>query len=170
MAETLLAELKARCRDPDGGRRRLAAEAVAERTVRQVDTYFAVARGRLKLREVEGAAAELIHYERPDVAGVKSSRVRLLPVADGAATRVFLEAALGVRARVTKVREIWRWESVQVHVDEVEGLGTFVEFEEMVAAERDLAAALGHLGDLLARLGVPAADLCATSYADMVRR
>src|SRR5207247_1324604 len=101
------------------------------------------------------------------VAGVKSSRVHLLQVADGAATRALLEAALGVRARVAKVREIWRWESVQVHVDAVDGLGAFVEFEETVAAERDLEAARAHLADLLARLGVPAEDLCAMSYGEM---
>ena len=168
MAEKLLAELKARCRDPDGVRRRLAADAIAERTVRQLDTYFVVAHGRLKLREVESVPAELIHYERPDLAGVKPSRVRLLPVGDGAATRALLEAALGVRARVAKVREIWRWESVQVHVDEVDGLGTFIEFEETVGTDGELEAARTHLADLLARLGVPTADLCATSYAEMV--
>jgi adenylate cyclase, class 2 len=168
VAPKLLAELKARCRDAEGMRRRLRADATHERTVRQVDTYFAVARGRLKLREVADAPAQLIHYDRPDVAEIKASRVRLLTVADGAAARAVLEAALGVRVRVTKVREVWRWEGVQVHLDEVDGLGTFVEFEETVEREADLGRTQRHLADLLARLDVARADLCATSYAEML--
>jgi adenylate cyclase class 2 len=168
VAEKLLAELKARCADPEAVRRRLRAAAAHERTVRQVDTYFTIARGRLKLREVAGSPGELIQYDRPDIADVKSSRVRLLALPDAAAARALLEAALTVRVRVTKVREIWRWEGVQVHLDEVEGLGTFVEFEETVGAEADLGRARGHVAGLLARLGVAPSALCATSYADML--
>jgi adenylate cyclase, class 2 len=168
MAEKLLAELKARCPDAERVRERLGVEASHERTVRQVDTYFAVAHGRLKLRETGAAPAQLIQYHRPDVADVKVSRVRVLTIADGAGARALLEGALGVRVRVTKIREVWRWEGVQVHLDEVEGLGAFVEFEETVAAERDLERAQAHVNDLAARLGLARNDLCAVSYAEML--
>ena len=67
--------------------------------------------------------------ERPDVAAVKGSRIHLAEVPDGAALRGLLEVAFGVLVRVVKRREIWRWDGVQVHLDTVEGLGTFVEFE-----------------------------------------
>jgi len=163
----LLAELKARCPDLAPVRTWLGARATHERTVRQVDTYFIVGRGRLKLREVEGQAAQLIQYERPNVAEVKRSAVRVVPVDDGAALRAALEDALGVWRRVVKTREIWRWNGVQVHLDTVDGLGTFLEFEETVADPRRLAAAQAHLRRLLADLGIPATALLAGSYSDL---
>ena len=60
-------ELKAH--DDDPGRtleRALAAGAQDRGLLRQRDTYFAVPRGRLKLREEEPGGATLIAYERPD--------------------------------------------------------------------------------------------------------
>jgi predicted adenylyl cyclase CyaB len=137
-------------------------------TLRQVDTYFNIARARLKLRQVRGRPAQLIHYERPDVAAVKSSRVHVASIADGPALRALLAAAFGVRARVVKIREIWRWEGVQVHLDTVSGLGTFVEFEAVVDAPGRVPAARAHLSRLLAGLGLGSADLVDRSYGDLV--
>jgi predicted adenylyl cyclase CyaB len=67
-----------------------------------------------------------------------------------------------------KRREIWRWEGVQMHLDAVEGLGTFVEFE--LAVDDGAASARGeqHLHQLLARLGLGGDALLAGSYADLV--
>jgi adenylate cyclase, class 2 len=78
-----------------------------------------------------------------------------------------LEAAFGVRARVLKRREIWRWQGVQVHLDTVEGLGTFVEFEASVDDETASARAEQHLHQLLAQLGLGADTLLAGSYSDL---
>lgn len=164
----LLAELKARCPDLAAVRKRLQARATHETTVHQTDTYFVVGRGRLKLREVEGRVAQLIQYERPNVAEVKRSAVRLVSVDDSAGLRAALEGALGVWRRVVKLREIWRWEGVQVHLDTVEGLGTFLEFEEIVPDPGRLAAAQAHLRRLLAELGIPSAALLAGSYSDLL--
>src|SRR2546428_3846289 len=78
----LLAELKARCGDLARVRDRLRPRATYEATRRQVDTYFSVQRGRLKLREVAGRPAELIYYERSDLATVKPSQVYLASTED----------------------------------------------------------------------------------------
>jgi len=168
MAEKRLVELKARCPDLESVRARLLHAAQLETILVQRDTYFAVPRGRLKLREVSDRSAQLILYDRPDIAAVKGSRIQLAEVPDGAALGALLEVAFGIRARVVKRREIWRWEDVQVHLDAVEGLGTFVEFE--LAVDDDAASARGeqHLHQLLARLGLGADALLAGSYADLV--
>lgn len=163
----LLAELKARCGDLARVRDRLRPRATYEATLHQVDTYFSVQRGRLKLREVAGRPAELIYYERPDLAAVKPSRVYLARTEDPSALRALLGAGLGIRARVTKTREIWRWDGVQVHLDLVEGLGSFVEFEETVDEPEAVGKALRHLGRLRADLGIRADDLVDRSYADL---
>lgn len=167
--EKLLAELKARCRDLGAVRSLLQGKATHVVTLRQVDTYFRVPRGRLKLREVAGRPAQLVYYERPDVPDIKGSRVLLATVEDGPGQRALLAEALGLRSTVTKSREIWRWEGVQVHLDTVEELGTFVEFEEVVEGSRDLAAAQAHLRQLLGELGIAHGDLVAGSYGDLIK-
>jgi len=166
--QRLLAELKARCSDLARVRDRLRTRATHKATLRQVDTYFDVPHGRLKLREVAGARAELIYYERTDLTAVISSRVHLVSLGDSQAVLVLLTAALGVRARVTKTREVWRWESVQVHLDTVEGLGTFVEFEKTVEDPQVLEPAMDELRRLMAELGVRGADLVDRSYGDLI--
>jgi predicted adenylyl cyclase CyaB len=149
-------------------RAKLEGRAVHEATLRQVDTYFVVPTGRLKLREVEGRRAQLVYYERPDLPDVKASRVLLANIEDGSGLRALLSAALGVKATVAKSREIWRWEGVQVHLDTVEDLGSFVEFEEVVAKSQDLPQAQAHLRRLLGELGIRPEALVATSYGDLV--
>ena len=123
-------------------------------------------RGRLKLRQ-DADGTRIIYYERADVVDARVSRVHLAPVVDPDALVTLLHAALGVRVVVEKRREIWRWERVQVHLDAVDGLGRFIELEETVDADVGLPAALAHVRDMLGRLGIPAAALEPTAYADM---
>jgi adenylate cyclase class 2 len=60
--------------------------------IEQRDTYFARARGRLKLREQEPGGAELIAYERSDAREPSPSAYRVVPVAEPEALR---EALVG---------------------------------------------------------------------------
>jgi adenylate cyclase, class 2 len=60
--------------------------------IEQRDTYFARARGRLKLREQEPGGAELIAYDRSDVREPSPSAYRVVPVAEPEALR---EALVG---------------------------------------------------------------------------
>jgi adenylate cyclase class 2 len=164
--EHLLAELKACCPDLAAVRERLRGQGSHEATVRQVDTYFTVPRGRLKLRQVDGRPAQLIYYERPDLP-VKASHVHLASVEDGPALRLLLGAALGIRSTVAKTREIWRWKGVQVRLDTVEGLGTFVEFLEPVENPDAMPEAQEHLRGLMAAVGIREEDLVVPSYGDL---
>lgn len=165
--EHLLAELKARCPDLAAVRERLRGHGSHETTVRQVDTYFTVPRGRLKLRQVDGRPGQLIYYERPDFP-VKASHVHLASVEDGPALRTLLGAALGVRSTVAKTREIWRWKGVQVRLDTVENLGTFLEFLEPVEGPDAMPNAQQHLRGLMAAVGIREEDLVVRSYSDLV--
>lgn len=163
----LVAEVKARVDDLDALRTALAAAGARhDGAIHQRDTYFGARHGRLKLREQDGAA-QLIAYDRPDVRDAKASRVHLAPVADVAALTRALDAALGTRVVVVKRRDVWWWEGAQVRLDDVERLGRFVEFRETVEVEARLPAALAHVRDLLARLGVPVAALVDRSYSDL---
>jgi homotetrameric cytidine deaminase len=163
-------ELKAR--DPDPARSLARARAVGAEDhgeLRQRDTYFAAPRGRLKLREQEPGGAELIAYERSDAAEARESRYRIAPVSDGPALRDALAAALGVTVVVDKRRRLLIWEGVRIHLDDVEGLGAFVELEGVAPAGSDLSAEAARVARLRAALEIADEAIEAAGYADLRR-
>lgn len=162
-------ELKVRLASLDAAR--TIAQAIAtERLGRQhqVDTYFRCRQGRLKLREIDGSSAQLVWYARPDEPGPKPSDYQLVPVSDPQTLKAALEAALGIECVVDKRREIYLWENVRIHLDEVSDLGTFLEFEAVVGPNVDDAAASAQLEYLSEKFSLARGDLLSGSYADMV--
>jgi adenylate cyclase class IV len=162
-------ELKARDPAPERSRqicRNLGAEDLG--TIWQRDTYFAAPSGRLKLREQKPGEAQLIHYERLDEPLERESRYRIAPVAAAVAIQSVLEACLGVRTTVTKRRHLFIWERVRIHLDDVEQLGSFIEFEAVapqgsdLADEHQLVARLREAFELTDELLVP------SGYADQL--
>jgi homotetrameric cytidine deaminase len=164
-------ELKAH--DPDPGRtleRALAAGAEERGLLRQRDTYFGVAHGRLKLREEEPGGATLIAYERPDAASERVSDYRLVPVAEPGPLRDALAAANGVAVVVVKQRRLLLWEeTVRIHLDEVRGLGSFLELEAVAPPGSDLTRERAQVARLRELLEVPGDALVEGSYADALR-
>jgi homotetrameric cytidine deaminase len=160
-------EIKARDADPAATlERALALGATDEGVVRQRDTYFGRARGRLKLRGQSTGAAQLIAYERPDAGEARTSAYRLVDVRDPLELREALDAALGTLVVVEKRRHLLLYENVRIHLDEVEDLGTFVELEAVAAPTSDLSrerALVARLTEQLA-LGEPVAG----SYSDLL--
>lgn len=161
-------EIKARARGLEGLEQMLVdrgAKRIGED--HQVDTYFEVARGRLKWRRgtIENA---LIHYSRDDQSGPKHSRVHLV-LNPSREVLALVSAALPVRCVVDKRRVILFLDNVKVHLDRVEGLGSFLEIE---AIDRDGSRTLAELENqcrsLMAILGVRDQDLMTSSYSDML--
>lgn len=170
MSAKLNVEVKARCGQPDGARAALRkAGAESHGIDRQVDTYFHVPRGRLKLREGDIETA-LIHYLRSDDAGARPAAVTLYqPGGPTAELKAVLTEALGVRVVVEKRREIYFIENVKFHVDRIEGLGAFVEIEAIDAAgTADDAVLRRQCETWMEALGIAEADLVARSYSDLV--
>ena len=94
----------------------------------QIDTYFKVNLGRLKLREgtIENF---LIHYQRENKEGPKQSDIILFKSDPKSSLKEILTKALGVLVVIDKKREIYFIDNVKFHIDIVEDLGTFVEIE-----------------------------------------
>ena len=162
-------ELKAR--DPDPLRtleRALALGAEDRGELVQRDTYFGGVRGRLKLREQEPGGAELIAYERPDDPEPEVSSYTLAPVGDPAALREALHRALGTVVVVAKRRRLLLWDGVRIHLDDVEGLGTFLEFEAVAAPGSDLTSDRAKVERLREELAVEDDALVAGGYADLL--
>jgi predicted adenylyl cyclase CyaB len=163
-------EIKARCADLDGVRERAGALATSHLGVdRQTDTYFVTKRGRLKLRESSLSGGQLVPYLRPDQRGPKRSQFRVVPVEEPESLKALLTEILGVHRVVRKVREIWLHENVRIHLDQVEGLGSFVELEAVYdGAPESLQAQQGKVRLLMDRLGIREEDLIDVSYEGLL--
>lgn len=134
----------------------------------QIDTYFNVPNGRLKLREgtIEQA---LIFYQRTNVAGAKQSDVILYQHPADASLKQILVQSLGVKTVVDKRRRIYFIGNVKFHFDTVLGLGTFVEVE---AIDKDGSTRVEKLKEQCRHyqqlLGIKEEDFIAGSYSDLL--
>jgi adenylate cyclase len=169
-------ESKTRCGDLVGVAARAAALGARHAgRLDQVDTYFRVAEGRLKLRELvhvapdgaRTASAELIAYVRPDDGGARVSRYTRTPVDDAAAALAALVAEHGLRGRVRKRRELWLLDATRIHLDDVEGLGAFVELETVAVGDAGASERAEH-DRIAAALGLAADAAVAGSYVDLL--
>jgi adenylate cyclase class IV len=162
-------EFKAEVRDMDLARgicRRAGATFIAR--LEQVDTYYRVASGRLKRRETRGEATEFIYYERANRTHPKLSHFAIYTEAQAEAR--FGSEMPPVLVVVSKVRELYMLGRVRVHLDRVEGLGTFLEFEALVSRENTIVDAHAALADLRSAFAPALGEALATSYSDMLLR
>jgi predicted adenylyl cyclase CyaB len=141
-------------------------------TQHQIDTFFHCANGRLKLREIQSPGklpqAQLIPYARADQAKAKASDYRLVEVSNVAALKQALITALGVKVVVEKHREIFLYNNVRIHLDEVAGLGAFIEFEAVLGLSADETAAHVQLELLEREFRIQSTDFVPCAYADLL--
>lgn len=122
-------EIKAKCNYPEHIRQYLTNNgAEFKGTDPQTDTYFNVTKGRLKLRE-GNIENNLIYYERKNEPGAKESNFQLVKIEDAKVLKEVLTKSLGIKTIVKKKREIYFIKNVKFHIDEVDGLGSFMEIE-----------------------------------------
>lgn len=167
--EFLNIEIKARCNNAEAVRNYLLQNNADFRgTDFQTDTYFAVNNGRLKLRE-GNIENNLIYYERSNESGPKSSHFQLVKVEDAAGLKAALEKANGIKQVVKKKREIYYINNVKFHIDEVEGLGNFMEIEAgNVLINKTKEELQQQCNFYLKQFGIKEEDFIAVSYSDML--
>jgi homotetrameric cytidine deaminase len=138
----------------------------------QRDTFFVARRGRLKLREQGADGSELIAYGRPDEFEPAESTYVLAPTSEVEPMAEALEYALGPPlVVVSKRRRLLMWNGVRIHLDEVENLGTFIEFEAVLEpgpGPEALAAAREKVARLRGEVGIEDSDLVSVAYADLL--
>ena len=166
-------ELKARYPDLQAGHdTALRVGAVDTDSLEQVDTYFHAADGRLKLREinsrVEGLSAELIWYARPDQVAARTSQFHVVPVPRPAAILEALDAGLGIQVVVRKTRHLYLLDNVRIHLDEVDRLGSFLEFEAVLDQGQGEAIGYAQLQELQREFGIAAEAIIGASYSDLL--
>lgn len=162
-------EFKAECRDIDLARsicRAYGATRIG--LLEQTDTYFRVPAGRLKKRETPGEPTEYISYERPDAVHPRVSSFTLYGEAE--ALQRFGTNPLPVLAVVKKRRELWLVGNVRIHLDEVESLGRFIEFEALVTSGQNLEKCSDAITQLREAFAPVLGEPVPVSYCDLIAR
>lgn len=162
-------EIKARV--ADFARKCALAEALSgapPQLISQRDTFFPCAHGRLKLRELSDTEGHLVAYSRPDTPSSKQSDYLICRTATPALLLETLSSALGTGMVVVKQRRLYLVGQTRIHLDEVEGLGTFLELE--VVLNPGQASEEGHAiaADLIRSLEIIESDLISVAYADLL--
>ncbi len=134
----------------------------------QVDTYFKVLNGRMKLREgnIENA---LIFYQRDNTHGPKSSNVILYKSQPDSSLKSLLSKSCGILCIVDKTRKIFFIENVKFHIDEVKELGSFVEIEAIDEFNNfGIEKLQQQTEDYLTLFNIQESELVAVSYSDLI--
>jgi len=162
-------EIKAIVNDPSFVRNYLVNHSATYKgTDEQTDTYFNVNAGRLKLRE-GNIENNLIFYNRTNQAGPKSSHFNIVKIENAKGLKEVLERSCGIRMIVRKKREIYYINNVKFHIDEVPGLGSFIEIEAgNILADKTESELSDQCNFYLKELGIKEEDLVAESYSDLL--
>ena len=164
-------EIKARVRDfPELKRRAEAISDLPLEVIPQEDTFFVTSKGRLKLRVLAPDRAQLVYYERPDQDGPKRSDYFIFNTNDPENLKTALSLALGIRGVVRKTRYLYMVGQTRVHLDDVEGLGQFMELEVVLRDDQSDAEGQAIANDLMKKLGIEPTDLIEGAYMDLLEK
>jgi predicted adenylyl cyclase CyaB len=141
---------------------------ISVQIIPQTDTFFYTSQGRLKLRVLASDNAQLIYYTRPNQEGPKRSDYHIYLTNDPENLKRVLELAYGIRGVVRKTRYLYLIGQTRVHLDDVEGLGQFVELEVVLREGQSDLEGQAIAEDLMTRLGVERSDLLEGAYMDLL--
>jgi predicted adenylyl cyclase CyaB len=132
----------------------------------QTDTYYKLADGRLKKRQTEGRPDEYIFYFRDNHNRPRLSRFKIYSPQE--AQERFGKVDLPVWVVVKKVRDVWMYEHVRVHLDQVDAVGTYFELEAMVSPRQHLARCYELVNQLRADFAPVLGEALSKSYSDLL--
>jgi len=164
-------EIKARVDDFDALKAR--AESLSDQPVEaiwQEDIFFKTEKGRLKLRVLAPDLGYLIYYERPDHDRPKRSDYHLAKTDEPDNLKTTLSLSLGVRGVVRKTRYLYMAGQTRIHLDEVEGLGHFLELEVVMREDQSDAEGQAIAEELMRKLGVREEALIGGAYMDLLEK
>ena len=137
-------------------------------TLVQRDTFFNVEHGRLKLREFPDSPAQLIYYQRSDINGPKLSDYQITESQDPEGLKGILSDAYTVIATVAKTRRLMLSGRTRIHIDQVEGLGNFIELEVVLSEGESISEGESEAKQLMDSLQIREEDLISEAYVDLI--
>jgi len=135
-------------------------------SMHQIDTYFSIPIGRLKLREIDNERAELIYYQRGEKSNKRWSDYYLYSCVNPKELKSFLNKIFPIKIVVNKKRVLYQYCNAKIHIDEVKKLGNFMEIEIEVKRGKNQAENL--MKELLDYLKIPQRHFIKKSYSDLL--
>ncbi len=135
-------------------------------TFGQIDTYYRVPSGKLKKRETDGEPTEYIFYERPIRASAKLSQFTIY--SEEQARERFGSEPLPIWLTVKKMRELYMHSNVRIHLDIVDTLGHFIEFEALVSRDHPIEQCRYSVASLRQQFQPVLGEQIDCGYADLM--
>jgi predicted adenylyl cyclase CyaB len=136
----------------------------------QVDTFFNIDKGRLKLRTFSKDYGELIYYERKDTAGPKQSNYYIYKTSEPENLKQVLQFSLGLRGTVQKKRFLYLVGNTRIHLDVVDKLGSFIELEVVLSPQQSESDGKLVAKAFMLKLDIKEKDLIELAYIDLLEK
>ena len=134
----------------------------------QEDTFFNYRKGRLKLRKFSDSDGELIYYDRENNSEPTECNYTIVKTSEPDAIGKVLGESLGVRGVIRKRRTLYTTGQTRIHLDDVDGLGKFIELEVVLSPEQSVSDGRSVINSLMEKLGISKSDLIDCAYIDMI--
>lgn len=133
---------------------------------KQIDVYYKIKKGRLKLRIINDKEGSLILYNRAENKGKRISHYIISKTKDFRELDFILSRQFEILVKVIKKREIFVSKNVRIHLDKISGLGNFLEIEIIYSK---LINAKKQMTDLINLLYLDEKKFIKNSYSDMLK-
>ncbi len=139
-----------------------------EGILKQHDVYFNLSPGRLKLRSINDTSHQLIFYKRSNRASVKFSNYYISEITHPKRVKKLLKEIFGIKVIVNKTRRLFIWQNVRIHIDSVNKLGRFLEFEIVCRTRREENVSAEKMKYLKKIFDISKNNILKSSYSDML--
>ena len=136
--------------------------------LKQRDVYFNISPGRLKLRTINNKENQLIYYRRPGRVSAKFSNYYIVKAAHPVHIERSLKDILGVKVIVIKQRKLFLWQNVRIHLDSVNALGKFIEFEIVCRTSKQEFQSYEKMNYIKKIFNINKKYILSSSYSDMM--
>ena len=133
----------------------------------QTDTFFNTPTGRLKLRETDNDSA-LIYYNRADSLEPSQSDIAISFTDNPETLKTLLSKSNGIRGIVLKKRSLYKYGQTRIHIDDVSGLGKFIELEVVLEDNQSVNDGKNIANDSMEKLDIQKSDLIDVAYIDLI--
>jgi predicted adenylyl cyclase CyaB len=127
--------------------------------------YYKVGGKRLKLRIINGEFGHLVYYDRKDTTNKRVSKYLLSDTGNPFELDKILRKFFKVQLVVNKTREIYTVKNLRIHLDRIQGIGIFMEFE-IIYNSLDDAKIL--MKELMKHFNIKRKDFIKDSYSDLI--
>jgi predicted adenylyl cyclase CyaB len=139
--------------------------AIYKETMNQIDYYFQIGTEKEKIREINHHTISLISYKRSEKNGRKDSNYVIKEISQEQKESLLKEKPL--LCLVDKNRQLWMYKNTRIHIDNVVGLGNFMELETVV---KDISKnqGLNEFKEVVKKLEIDLEETEPFSYSDLI--